>query len=74
MMRFAAPPTSPSPTLSRRGPSLSPLKGGEGLFHGEPIAVGGLICVEHSLDLLGVGRLGQRQRQQDTGLLRVERI
>jgi hypothetical protein len=25
-------PTSPSPALSRRGPSLSPLKGGEGLF------------------------------------------
>ena len=32
MERFAALPTSPSPALSRRGPSLSPLKGGEGLF------------------------------------------
>jgi len=30
MMQFAALPTSSSPTLSRRGPSLSPLKGGEG--------------------------------------------
>ena len=33
-----------------------------------------LISVEHPLDLLGVGRLGQRQHQQDTRLLRVERI
>lgn len=41
---------------------------------GEPAAVGGLISVEHALDFFGVGRLGQRQRQQDTGLLRVERI
>ena len=32
MRQFAALPTSPSPALSRRGPSLSPLKGGEGLF------------------------------------------
>jgi len=31
-MQFAALPTSPSPTLSRRGPSLSRLKGGEGYF------------------------------------------
>jgi hypothetical protein len=28
----AAVPTSPSPAQSRRGPSLSPLKGGEGLL------------------------------------------
>src|SRR5438552_3852152 len=32
MRQRAALPTSPSPTLSRRGPSLSPLKGGGGLF------------------------------------------
>ena len=36
MGRLTAPPTSPSPALSHRGPSLSPkrtpLKGGEGLF------------------------------------------
>jgi hypothetical protein len=37
-------------------------------------AAGGLISVEHPLDLLGVGRLGQRQHQQDTCLLRVKRI
>ena len=37
-------------------------------------ASGGLISVEHPLDLLGVGRLGQRQHQQDTCLLRVKRI
>jgi hypothetical protein len=30
--RFAALPTSPSQALSRLGPSLSPLKGGEGHF------------------------------------------
>jgi hypothetical protein len=29
---MAASPTSPSPARSRRGPSLSPLKGGEGLL------------------------------------------
>jgi hypothetical protein len=44
MSWFAARPTSPSPALrvkpvglrltSRRGPSLSPLKGGEGFFQG----------------------------------------
>ena len=37
-------------------------------------AAGGLISVEHPLDLFGVGRLGQRQHQQDTRLLRVKRI
>ena len=37
-------------------------------------AAGGLISVEHPLDLFGVGRLGQRQHQQDTCLLRVKRI
>jgi hypothetical protein len=31
MRQFAALPASPSPALARRGPSLSPLKGGEGL-------------------------------------------
>jgi hypothetical protein len=31
MREFAALPTSPSPARLRRGPSLSPLKGGEGL-------------------------------------------
>src|SRR5689334_14230645 len=31
MFRSAAPPTSPSQALTRLGPSLSPLKGGEGL-------------------------------------------
>ena len=38
-----------------------------------PPAVG-LIGVEDPLDLLGVRRLGQRQHQQDTRLLRVKRI
>ena len=37
-------------------------------------ASGGLISVEHPLDILGVGRLGQRQHQQDTCFLRVKRI
>ena len=32
MRQSKALPTSPSPSLPRRGPSLSPLKGGEGLF------------------------------------------
>ena len=32
MLRSAAQPTSPSQALTRLGPSLSPLKGGEGLF------------------------------------------
>ena len=32
MSRVAARPTAPSPARLRRGPSLSPLKGGEGLF------------------------------------------
>ena len=45
MRQFAALPTSPSPALSRRGPSLSPLKGGEGLiavnFHSTPTTVFG---------------------------------
>ena len=31
-MQFAALPTSPSPTRSRRGPSLSRLKGRRGVF------------------------------------------
>jgi hypothetical protein len=34
MRQFAAPPTSPSPSLSRRGPSLSPL-GRRGAISGE---------------------------------------
>ena len=34
----------------------------------------GLISVEHPLDFLGVGRLGQRQHQQNARLLRIECI
>jgi hypothetical protein len=32
MRYFVGPPTSPSPALPHRGPSLSPLKGGEEAF------------------------------------------
>jgi hypothetical protein len=58
LKQFAALPTSPSPALWRRGPSLSPLKGGEGLeglglgfIFGRPLSV-------RRLDALG-GHLGQ---------------
>ena len=60
MRQFAAQPTSPSPAQLRLGPSLSPLKGGEGLQppldgeagekangtrpHSEPAAVAGALC------------------------------
>src|SRR3954451_18239704 len=33
-----------------------------------------LVSEEHPLDLLAVGRLGQRQHQQNTRLLRIKRI
>jgi protein ImuA len=46
--RLARPPTSPSPSLTRPGPSLSPLKGGEG--RGEVGVV--LWCLTHP-DLYG---------------------
>src|SRR5712664_1844215 len=63
----------------RRDPRLSwrpmhALDQGQELGDSRNRASGGLISVEHPLDLLGVGRLGQRQHQQDTCLLRVKRI
>src|SRR5215470_6112542 len=60
--------TFPCRDMSSPGSSVGPP------YSGKPTAVGSLISVEHPLDLLGVGRLGQRQHQQDTGLLRVKRI
>src|SRR3954470_11826950 len=57
--------TDPGANLATEGPCSHLTKGRRSYA---------LISVEQALDLLGIGRPGQRQHQQDAGLLRVQRI